>query len=256
MFPQAKGDGMSPKAYDTDFYRNQQRGSLLSAEVVLPLIFHVVSPKIVVDYGCGVGAWLSIARRLGAERVIGFEGAWVKPEMLLDPAIELHTVDLERTPPIGKTDLAICLEVAEHLSSTVSANIVKALCASSDVVLFGAAIPGQEGRNHVNERPQSYWSTLFSDIGYDAFDIVRPVVWDDRQVDFWYAQNMLLYISERRKELYSQLSTSRPTLIDVVHPRLLYTKTFEGSTRERLRIASGLPREIVKSIRRRFSRFI
>ena len=62
----------------------------------------------------------------------------------------------------GRFDLAISLEVAEHLAPQRSESLVRDLCALADVVLFAAAVPFQGGAGHVNERWQSWWAQRFT----------------------------------------------------------------------------------------------
>ena len=63
----------------------------------------------------------------------------------------------------------------------------------SDAVLFSAAVPFQYGTNHVNEQWPEYWSILFRGQGFECFDPLRAELWNDPDVDWWYAQNALLY---------------------------------------------------------------
>jgi hypothetical protein len=80
----------------------------------------------------------------------------------------------------------------------------------SDHVLFSAAIPWQGGTNHLNERPQSYWATLFRKHGYGVQDIVRPRVWGNGRVSYWYRQNAMLYARNQPDQV--------EFAIDRVHP--------------------------------------
>jgi hypothetical protein len=81
--------------------------------------------------------------------------------------------DLEkRVSSPTKSDLAICLEVAEHLSADRGQSLIEDLCALAHVVLFSAAVPRQGGTKHINERWQSYWAAQFRERGYTAYDVV------------------------------------------------------------------------------------
>ena len=68
--------------YTSTFYDRQREGSLNSANVILPIVFDLVRPKSVIDFGCGVGTWLATAKQLGAERCVGLEGSWIKTQLL------------------------------------------------------------------------------------------------------------------------------------------------------------------------------
>ena len=180
--------------YSQRFYAIQQRGSSRSAQKVLPLAFAAVKPQSVVDIGCGIGTWLATARDLGARRAVGLEGPWVTTAALADGSLEILPTDLEQPFALGERfDLAVCMEVAEHLSPARAESFVGDLCRLAPHVLFSAAVPGQGGTNHVNEQWQSYWASLFAKQGFGARDIIRPALWHDRAVEYWYRQNAVLY---------------------------------------------------------------
>jgi cyclopropane fatty-acyl-phospholipid synthase-like methyltransferase len=103
--------------YGSTFYDRQREGSLNSAKAVLPIVFDLIKPNSVVDFGCGVGTWLATGKRLGAERCLGLEGSWVKTQPLAAADLEVRDTDLEQTVSLNERfDLAISLEVAEHLA--------------------------------------------------------------------------------------------------------------------------------------------
>ncbi len=181
--------------YSKLFYAAQRAGSMRSARAILPIVFAHVRPQAVIDVGCGVGTWLDVAGQLGADRIVGVEGRWVENNRLASPLIDMRYADLEEPlPDLGRYDLAICMEVAEHLSRGRGESLVRELCGLSDQVLFSAAIVWQGGIGHHNERMQSYWASLFAANGYGACDIVRPAVWTNGTVSYWYRQNCLLYV--------------------------------------------------------------
>lgn len=180
--------------YSRLFYAVQRQGSRRSAQVILPIVFEVARPRSVIDVGCGVGTWLSVARGLGATRTVGLEGHWIVGLPLDHPELEIRSTDLEGSlPDDERYDLAMSMEVAEHLTPKRAESFVEELCRLSDRVLFSAAIPWQGGTRHLNERPQSYWAGIFDRHGYGARDIVRPAVWRDGKVSYWYRQNAFLY---------------------------------------------------------------
>lgn len=141
----------------------------------------------------------------------GLEGEWVLSLPKAGPKVDIRAADLERPLSVDRRfDLAICMEVAEHLSPDRAESFVEDLCALSDSVLFSAAIPWQGGVGHLNEQPQSYWARLFAKHGFGARDIIRPKVWHDGRVSYWYRQNSILY--ERG------VATAPGLLIDRKHP--------------------------------------
>ena len=64
------------------------------------------------------------------------------------------------------------------------------LAAAAPVVAFSAAIPARAAYGHVNEQWPAYWAELFARHGYEPVDALRPLLWDDARVDWWYAQNL------------------------------------------------------------------
>ena len=124
----------------------------------------------------------------------------------------MRVVDLEDELRIGEEfDLALCMEVAEHLTPGRARSFVADLCILAPYVFFSAAIPGQGGTNHLNEQWQSYWAALFNERGYYPIDIVRPAVWHNDSVAYWYSHNALLYPKMHQP--------NQTILLDVVHPR-------------------------------------
>ena len=212
--------------YNIDFYKKMSNGAEASANIILPVIFDLIRPASVLDLGCGVGCWLKVAKSLGAIKVIGFDGEYVNSKQLQILPTEFVSVDLSiGMPKIISVDLAICMEVAEHLSTEVADSIVDFLCKSSDIVLFGAAIPGQGGAHHVNEQWQSYWAQKFGNKGYLHSTKLRDYFWNDERVAIWYKQNSLIFINELRTDLVEKFNASKSySCINIVHPDLFAMK--------------------------------
>lgn len=201
--------------YDSNFYATRHNDTIYSADKILSIVLQTFPfIKSAVDVGCGVGTFLSVLRTRGVEDVLGLDGPWVNLSMLeIDPA-QFSSVDLLAPfKLLKKYDLAICLEVAEHLPVSSASDFIKYLGEASDIVLFSAAIPGQGGENHLNEAWQSYWVELFNNNGFTAYDIIRPKIWNDNSILYWYRQNSFVFA---RNHLISSAVPSMP--INVVHP--------------------------------------
>jgi len=223
-------DGIRP-IYDADFYSAQSSSSYLSAMKMLSYLFECYRPRSVVDVGCGVGSWLSVARELGAEEVLGLDGECVDVGTLKIPKESFLATDLEQPLKIEhEADLCISVEVAEHLSAARAPALVRELTSLAPVVLFGAAIPGQGGVHHINLQWPAFWIDLFEQNGYSAIDCMRIPFWDDPGVDFWYAQNTLVYYDVQREDLRRTLAglpNIEPAGLPLVHPNLYHSYLFD-----------------------------
>ena len=164
-----------------------------SPEVMVPLILSKLKVASVVDVGCGQGTWLKVFRKHGVRQLLGIESPETIANYLASEQFEVMGHDLTR-PFFGdvKFDLAICLEVAEHLDPSAAETLVETLTGLSDQILFSAAIPNQGGQNHVNEQWPPYWRDIFSRYNYSMLDPFRAEVWENDKISWCYRQNMVL----------------------------------------------------------------
>lgn len=214
-------------SYSRQFFEGQQSGSLESARIVVPLLMDLVHPKSVLDIGCGVGTWLSVFSDQGVSEILGIDGDYVPTDMLKIPKDCFTPADLRNPVELDRRfDLATSFEVGEHLPESSSEALVRSLTDRAPVVAFSAAIPLQGGTDHINEQWQSFWCELFAARGFVACDAVRPKVWHNHDVAFWYAQNMLVYVKEDMLGDYPALQQARQdtvgAMLDLVHPALLH----------------------------------
>lgn len=208
------------KKYNREFYKLQSVSSISSAEVVVPLIIDLVHPKSVVDVGCGVGTWLSVFQKAGC-KVRGVDGPWVSKTDLRIPEHCFKASDLTKPLILSERfDLAMSVEVAEHLPKNAAKSFVESLSKLAPIVIFSAAIPGQKGRDHINCQWPEYWIGLFELFGLSCLDIIRPRIWNDLKVDVWYRSNMFLFVSQdKAKEMFSSYQPiGKNSLVSVVHP--------------------------------------
>jgi Methyltransferase domain len=135
--------------------------------IVLPLL---QSPKSVVDFGSGSCDWLAALRDLSPGiDCLGVDHPDVPTDAIHIPVENFIHADLSQPVNLGRRfDLAICLEVAEHLPSSAAQTLVDTLMRHSDLVLFSAAIPGQRGKGHINLQWPLYWIERFAVGGINA----------------------------------------------------------------------------------------
>lgn len=220
------------KLYDSGFYDKQKDGSYQSAKIILGILFKAIKVRSIVDVGCGVGTWLRAAKELGCKECLGIEGDWVANKVIIKNGIIIKTQDLENKLQIKKKyDLAISMEVAEHLTPKRADSFVRDLCRCSDIVLFSAAVPGQMGVNHLNEKPISFWAKLFLKQNFIPVDLIRPLIYGTLNIKIWYRRNSILYISTRRLErtilktrnqLFNHLDIMPPNSIVSTLKKLLF----------------------------------
>jgi len=131
---------------------------------VLTDMYH---PTSVSDMGCATGLYLVPFYAKGID-VYGYDnGTEAKGQSLLkDGLIQWVDVTCESFVPATKTDIAICLEVLEHIPEKDADAAIRALVSMSDVIVFSAAIPGQGGDGHINCQFKPYWVIKFAHHGY------------------------------------------------------------------------------------------
>lgn len=218
---------MPETAYNQAFYDHQADGSALSAQVMLGCLFERYVPASVVDVGCGVGTWLAACRDKDVPTLLGLDGEYVDRSRLRIDGSLFRSVDIVDRNALAaaagnaRFDLAISLEVAEHLNQVHAATFVESLTALSDVVLFSAAIPYQGGTRHVNEAWPEFWAILFRSRGYEVVDLFRNRLWDDRRVSFWYRQNAVLYVRRDSEAMKSFRDVGLRFPLSAVHPEML-----------------------------------
>ncbi|MBK1724683.1 class I SAM-dependent methyltransferase [Thiocystis violacea] len=211
------------KYYPQEFYSERHEKTIYSANTVISILIDLV-PNIdsAIDVGCGIGTWLSVLQEKGIKEVQGVDGDWVDQDLLVIPKPCFMQTDLKKPLKLSKRyDLAICLEVAEHLPSDNANNFVGNLTELSDFVLFSAAIPYQGGDNHINEQWPSYWVKLFDEKGYDVYDFIRQKIWEDEKISVWYKQNILFFAKrDKLNDLRSHPGITALMPLNVVHPQL------------------------------------
>jgi len=193
--------------------------STSSAGVLVPEILNILkaanrSARSIIDIGCGIGTFLNIFEKAGA-KITGVDGEHVLAGALSWELLfsKKHFVAMDLNAELAKSggvaiaqtlghfDVALCLEVAEHLPEGRAADLVSLLCRMSDVIVWSAAIPGQTGENHYNEQYPAYWVKLFEKDGFVFLDPFRKKFWLNNRIEWWYRQNLFLVV---RRELQSK----------------------------------------------------
>jgi SAM-dependent methyltransferase len=204
------------------------------------MVRELVRPASVLDVGCGAGTWLAAWRGAGISDVVGVDGDYVDRTKLQIPSDRFVPTELQEPFSLGrKFDLVQTLEVAEHLDETNADTFVESLARHSDTVLFSAAVPGQGGTHHVNEQWPSYWTEKFAKAGYTCYDILRPRIWADQRILWFYRQNILLFARGRTFDGFDGAEAP----LSLVHPEMWGPG----------RILRSVPEALAALVRRRFT---
>jgi SAM-dependent methyltransferase len=209
----------------------------VSAVKILNLLFEIYRPHSILDVGCGLGIWLSVAKNIGVTDIHGIEGPWLNPEQLQIEPESVTIQDLDQPFHLDRSfDLIICLEVAEHLPTKTAIPFIASLVNHGDIILFSAAIPYQGGHNHINEQFPSYWADLFAKYDFIPLDMLRKQIWDDQSIHWWLRQNILLFvrreIANKKPTFAKHIDSSKP--LSIVHPDVYMDRlrTLEESIRQ------------------------
>ncbi|MFH1956627.1 MAG: class I SAM-dependent methyltransferase [Patescibacteria group bacterium] len=239
--------------YTSQYYYRQQEGSKESAKEIIPLILKLISPKSVIDVGCGVGTWLAVFKERGIEDILGIDGDYVDKDLLQIPKENFLAFDLTKILKLDrKFDLVVCLEVAEHLPEKSAENFIKSLAELGPIVLFSAAVPFQGGRNHINEQWLEYWRKIFEKYNYVTVDALRGKIWKNDKIEYWYRQNILFFVDknylDKNQILKEEYKKTNLNQISIIHPEL-YIRSNKIPTIRKL--LSLIPKSIKNSLKYR-----
>lgn len=210
-------------AYDENFYRKQRELCQRYSSVILPVVSEYIHPRNVIDVGCALGGWLEFWQKNFGAEIYGIDGDYVDRSQLFIDEKDFHPANLEERINLNRRfDLAMTIEVAEHLSPARADSFVEDLTRLSDVILFSAAAPATGGVNHVNEQWQSYWAQKFLRLGYVAVDCIRSRIWTDNRISDIRKQTAFIYVKSTELYRYPELNEfylkHRDTLIyDLIH---------------------------------------
>lgn len=188
--------------YDEKFFITNREEGLKMGEWFIPLLKGVFNLKSLIDVGCGTGHYLYHCIKNNIYDVFGLEGsqnAW--PLLLVDKKlIKLH--DLRKPIFLNKKwDLALSIEVAEHIDKRFVNNYLNILCNHADTIVLTAAPPKQGGTAHVNERPKDWWINKFAknnyyyneDLTVKLKEGIKHAKNNGKFVTFWFEPNIMVF---------------------------------------------------------------
>jgi len=186
------------KDYPPEDYAQESVDSAIASALLLPWLIERYGPRSLLDVGCGVGQWCRRAHdEFGLSTAVGIDGPWTPFCTMYRDGLIFITADLEQLlPVVGRFDVALCIEVAEHLSSERGPSLVAELCRLAPLIAWSAAPPGQGGAHHVNERPREYWSGLFQEHGYRENIDFRQFVAAQTRLAPWLRDNITGFVRD------------------------------------------------------------
>lgn len=184
--------------YTKEYYQalnNEEREQAENLAIAIKSLYH---PRSIADVGCGTGLYL--APFVGSAEISGFDvsdAAFEDGVRQIDRE-RMHKLDLSK-PDAWKYvrfDVAMCLEVLEHIGNENVEHLVDNVSEFSDTLIVTAAPPGQAGLNHVNCQPQDYWDEKFAKRGFirdyhDEYQIVKQI--HSGQHTIWAIRNLMVY---------------------------------------------------------------
>ena len=156
------------KKYINNFYnglKHDLQNNQYSACKYLKVVKQVIKINSIIDFGAGTGAWLHAAKSLGIDKLFGIEKHYqidIKGAKILKQNV-FDKVDF-------RADIAVSVEVGEHILPEKSSTFIDVITSSSDIVIFGAANTHQSGDAHINCREVGFWKNLFKNRGFKLVD--------------------------------------------------------------------------------------
>jgi hypothetical protein len=188
--------------YSRSFYNSVTSRAMLASRLVFEAVETNYQPDSIIDIGSGDGIWMkTFASRTEIKRLcaVDLPGSTFKELQSIDRQIEYKTIDfeiemLENREPF---DLAICVEVIEHISTQRALALLDWISVNCHAIIFSGATPGQGGTQHINEQKQEYWLSKMISLGFIPCDNIRPILSKQKEVPAYYRNNVFFYINSK-----------------------------------------------------------
>jgi SAM-dependent methyltransferase len=196
--------------YTRSYYRDVVEDSAKESAVKISnSIVNELAPKRVIDVGCGTGALLGALRDKGCD-VFGLEYSKAGLDYCVTRGLPVKSFDIKTDTftPEEPFNLAVSMEVAEHLPESSADQYISLLVNLAEVIVFTAATPGQGGLDHINEQPHSYWISKFAEKGFN-YHREQSKLWrqdwkDSSTVSSWYYQNLMIFERQSKSSIESE----------------------------------------------------
>lgn len=150
-----------------------------------------LNPKSVLDIGCGPGIYVDSLNSVGIDTI----GIDIDDRIKNRPNVFQESLfDTTRKAPA-----VLCLEVAEHIETELSDDIVQSIVNAlkgNGYLIWSAAHPGQGGVGHINCQEKDFWNDKFLDAG-----LTRMETLENQLIDFiksgyhmgWFVSNAMVF---------------------------------------------------------------
>lgn len=148
-----------------EFHRGAKRNAPHLADAVLK---GFPDAKSLADIGCGTGGFAAEFMRRGL-KVVACEYNAKPRRWARKQNVDVHPFDVSKPLtllPGAPFDIAMSLEVGEHIPAPLADAFVSFLIAHGRAVVLTCAQPGQTGTGHINEQPRQYWIDKFAARGW------------------------------------------------------------------------------------------
>lgn len=197
--------------YDDDYYdRDVEAIASQAAPHIADTIIAAFKPSSLIDVGCGTGAMMAAFAARGVSVTgVDYSEAAVRRCKERGMSVQRMNIGGPVSPAVAldHSDVALSLEVAEHIAENRAQTYVSRLCLLAPIVVFSAAAPGQKGAGHINLKPRPYWIEKFQRSGHSldevATDTIRAM-WQSARIAHYYHHNLMIFKRTAVRYLHQQ----------------------------------------------------
>lgn len=184
------------KIYDAKYHAGREKYRK-DYNKICDLLNDCYGPKSVIDMGCSIGFCVDFFIEKHVY-VVGTDGSSAVLIYAKNPSkIIIEDIRQPQKPPVYPFDLALCIEVAEHIEPEYADIFVENLKGQGQILFFTAAKPGQNGTSHVNLQPKEYWIKKLKKVGYrynlSHTTSIRHALEEMNLGTPWIVENMMIF---------------------------------------------------------------
>jgi len=189
------------KVYDDRYFKWHYDSTRNYAIKTMDWYIREFKPKSIIDFGCGIGAYLESGLNNGIDKLRGFDIGGEKLEPYIHTSVKefIEFVDCTKKIQTDKYDCVISLETGEHIEPQGTEVFVDNICNSlseKGFILFSAAPPGQGGSGHINCQPKSFWIDEFKNQNVkENKDTTKSIIlhWESLGAPDYICKNLIVF---------------------------------------------------------------